>query len=311
MQERVLGRHSRGCRYWSGDYVTFNLLYWGAASGWETPLNVLPVVYTVQSIDSEFNLWYDPFEKSSPAKSLAGAQCVQTATPHLRVRDADITEDQLFHERFDVRIYDCPHLRELHWMHRANIVENSLTNCTSLRKVVFAGSSITEPVGEFVEAEDATDPTTSCAFYPLLYTDGKNIKPMIPRSLTAFPTQDQYLAVADNIDDGMTLEVYNEHISEVHENAADSCPYATSIEIVEADHNTITTVGPRAFSAFTNLWYLDLSHNLITSISDTALTGCTKWGLIPPQQHDYLSIPSPHCRLFGNSQNSSRPRKSH
>jgi hypothetical protein len=98
---------------------------------------------------------------------------------------------------------------------------------------------------------------------------------MVDRTLTAFPTQDQYPDV-DATADGLTLDLGVHHMAEVHENAAESCLYGGRVAVVKADHNIITTVGPKAFSAFTALESLDLSHNMITSISDTALTGCTK-----------------------------------
>jgi hypothetical protein len=419
-----------GCRYWSGDgHFPFDQLYWGTASGQETPLKVLPVVYTVQGVASAFNRWYDPFEEIEPcsADPCLGSMCADTDATHLRVRSTDADKEN---ERFDVRIYNCPHLQELHWMHHARIVENSLTNCTSLREVVFAGSTTDETVDDnndpecgvdlsftlddddvvirsfcnepdvtsctassvsdgncglsgtsgapgafgtratvcsasYTSADDATHkyhccfhwratfgnnpeyyapecflnreaaisyyggltdgvaiscssaepvlvttppapfgvttmtfdifgvdcspaggdnkfvkqeagyPTTSCAFYPLLYVDGTTVKAMVDRTLTAFPTQDQYPDV-DATADGLTLDLGVHHMAEVHENAAESCPYGGRVAVVKADHNIITTVGPGAFSAFTALEFLDLSHNMITSISDTALTGCTK-----------------------------------
>ena len=258
-----------GCRYWSGDNVPFNLLYWGTASGWETPLKVLPVVFTVQGVASAFNRWYDPFEEIEPCRvtDCPGSMCADSSATHLRVRSTDANKVA---ELFDVRIYDCPHLQELHWMHHARIVENSLTNCTSLREVVFAGSTNTVAVDDRFVEKVAENPTTSCAFYPLLYFKGTTVKAMVSRTLTAFPTQDQYPDVPANAD-GLTLDLGYHHMATVHENAAESCPYGGKVAIVRADHNIITTVGPRAFSAFTDLTELDLSHNMITSISDLSL----------------------------------------
>ena len=268
---------AEGCKYWQTDRAPlgFDDFYWGEDTA--DPISHVPVIYTALLGGQ---LWYDPFVEMEAQHATGDpvSLCEGTEITHLRVRSTDINAAG---DRFDVRIFNCPNLEELHWLQRAQLRDNSLSNCPSLRKVLFARSVV--GYDHELVSSGGFNPVTSCALYPALYFDAQKVGVAVQRTLTAFPSQEQYpthISPPNNIE----LDFGYQHLTEIREDAADPCPYGDRITAVLANHNIITAVGPRAFSGFPNLISLDLGHNRITFVSDTAFLDCT--ALVSLKLHD-------------------------
>ena len=100
------------------------------------------------------------------------------------------------------------------------------------------------------------------------------IKPRLKGTFTAFPTAQQWNTVAPDTGPD-TADLSGNLIRQVRDNALDDYPFQ-NLKNINASHNLISTVGARAFSGVAaSLETVDLSHNWITFVTDTAFQDCT------------------------------------